>query len=170
MHISPARGIFNLRPVSTRDLPSSPSNPFLNRERFGTIQAMAGITWYRFYFRLFPGAIKGPQVIDLLYVLGRQIRCKVLVIWNGMPAHRSHLVRDCIESLKGAIQVEYLPAYAPKLNLTEYIWGRLKHHELGTFPRTHFRQSHLPHAPSSALDAAPLNLDKRVGSKLNCLL
>jgi transposase len=26
--------------------------------------------------------------------------------------------------------VEFLPAYAPELNQTEYIWGRLKQHEV----------------------------------------
>ena len=46
---------------------------------------------------------------------------------------RSLLVRDYVDSLKGAIQLEYLPAYAPELNPTEYIWGHLKHHELGNF-------------------------------------
>jgi len=97
------------------------------------LSAMAGITFYRFYFRLFAGAIKGPQVIEFLHALGRQIRRKVLVIWDGLPAHRSLVVRDYVESLKGAIQLEYLPAYAPELNPTEYIWGHLKQHELGNF-------------------------------------
>ena len=27
---------------------------------------MAGITWWRFYFRLFPEPIRGPQVIEFL--------------------------------------------------------------------------------------------------------
>jgi len=49
---------------------------------------------------------------------------------NGLPAHRSTLVRDCLEALNGAIQIEQLPAYAPELIPTEYIWGHLKHHEL----------------------------------------
>ena len=87
------------------------------------LSAMAGITFYRFYFRLFPGAIKGPQVIEFLHALGRQIRRKVLVIWDGLPAHRSQVVRQYIESLKGAIQLEYLPAYAPELNPDEGIWN-----------------------------------------------
>src|SRR6266446_6130052 len=30
------------------------------------LSAMAGITWWRFYFRLFPGAIRGPRVIEFL--------------------------------------------------------------------------------------------------------
>lgn len=97
------------------------------------LSAIAGITFQRFYFRLYPGAIKGQQLVEFLHALGRQIRRKVLVIWDGLPAHRSQFVRDYVESLKGAIQLEYLPAYAPELNPTEYIWGHLKQHELGNF-------------------------------------
>lgn len=94
------------------------------------LSVIAGITFTRFYFRLFPGAIKGPQIIEFLNALGRQIRRPLLVIWDGLPAHRSALVRDYLESLKGAVQIEQLPGYAPELNPTEYIWGHLKHHEL----------------------------------------
>ena len=94
------------------------------------LSVIAGITFRRFYFRLFPGAIKGPQIIEFLHALGRQIRKPLLVIWDGLPAHRSALVREYLEALKGAIQIEQLPAYAPELNPTEYIWGHLKHHEL----------------------------------------
>src|SRR5450759_2455866 len=94
------------------------------------LSVIAGITFRRFYFRLFPGAIKGPQIIEFLHALGRQIRKPLLVIWDGLPAHRSALVREYLEALKGAIQIEQLPGYAPELNPTEYIWGHLKHHEL----------------------------------------
>jgi transposase len=94
------------------------------------LSVIAGITFRRFYFRLFPGAIKGAQIIEFLHALGRQIRKPLLVIWDGLPAHRSALVRAYLEALKGAIQIEQLPAYAPELNPTEYIWGHLKHHEL----------------------------------------
>ena len=102
------------------------------------LSVIAGISFRRFYFRLFPGAIKGPQIIEFLQALGRQIRKPLLVIWDGLPVHRSALVREYLEALNGAIQVEQLPAYAPELNPAEYIWGHLKHHELanhcaGTF-------------------------------------
>ena len=118
------------------------------------LSATAGITFYRFYFRHFPGAIKGPQVIEFLDALGQHIRREGLVIWDGLPAHRSHLVRDYIESLNGAIQLEYLPAYAPEVYPTEYIWGHLKHHELGNFCARTFGEL-TPHAQPPALDAAP---------------
>jgi transposase len=97
------------------------------------LSVIAGITFTRFYFRLFAGSIKGPQIVEFLHALGRQIRQPLLVIWDGLPAHRSKLVREYLEALEGAIQIEQLPAYAPELNPTEYIWGHLKQHELDNY-------------------------------------
>ena len=97
------------------------------------LSAMVGITWHRFYFRLFPGSVKSPQVIEFLQALQRQLRRPLLVIWDGLPAHRSRLVRDYVESQVGGIQLERLPAYAPELNPVEYIWSYLKRHEVVHF-------------------------------------
>lgn len=94
---------------------------------------MAGITWWRFYFRLFPGSVKAPQVIEFLQALQRQLRRPLLVIWDGLPAHRSRKVLEYVESQNGAIQLERLPAYAPELNPVEYIWSYLKCHEVVHF-------------------------------------
>lgn len=94
------------------------------------LSVIAAIGFYRFYFRLFPGTIKSEQVIEFLHALGQHIGQPVLIIWDGAPIHRSGIVREYLESLNGAIQIERLPAYAPELNPTEYIWGHLKHHEM----------------------------------------
>jgi transposase len=94
---------------------------------------VAGITWWRFYFRLYRGSIRSPQVVAFLRHLRRQIRRRLLVIWDGLPAHRSRLVKDFILKTNGRIVVARLPAYAPELNPTEYIWGHLKHHALANF-------------------------------------
>jgi transposase len=122
------------RPTRVRSWAPRGQTPVLQYHfNWHQLSAIAGITFQRFYFRLYPGAIKGPQLVEFLHALGQQIRSKVLVIWDGLPAHRSQFVRDYVDSLKGAIQLEYLPAYAPELNPTEYIWGHLKQHELGNF-------------------------------------
>ena len=77
---------------------------------------IAGVTVANFYFRFFQGAIKSPQLVEFLKALTRQIRCRLLIIWDGLPAHRSRLVRQYVESLDGRIVLERLPAYAPELN------------------------------------------------------
>ena len=55
---------------------------------------MAGITIWNFYFRLFPGSIKAPQVIEFLKHLQPHMGCQLMVIWDGLPVHRSRLVRS----------------------------------------------------------------------------
>lgn len=95
-----------------------------------TLSAVAGLTFWNFYFRLYPGSVKGPQVVDFLKALGRHIRQPLLIVWDRLPAHRSRLVRDYIESLNGWLDMEYLPPYAPELNPVEYIWGYWKQHEM----------------------------------------
>ena len=104
------------------------------------LSVIAGITFTRFYFRLFPGAIKAPQMVEFLKALRRQIRRKILIIWDGLPVHKSRFVRDYVDSLNGAMQLEVMPAYAPELNPVEYIWGHLKHRELGNFCPAAFHQ------------------------------
>ena len=104
---------------------------------------MAGITWWNFYFRLFPGAVRSPQVVSFLTHLLRHVRGDLLVVWDGLRTHRSRLVREFVAAQHGRLTLEYLPAYAPELNPVEYIWGYWKQHELPNFcPRDFGQLSH----------------------------
>jgi transposase len=82
------------------------------------------------YFELFDESIKSPHVIVFLQHLQRCIKGKLLILWDGLPAHRSRLVQEYLRTLSGKIVVTPLPAYAPELNPVEFIWAYLKHHEL----------------------------------------
>jgi transposase len=95
-----------------------------------SLSAVAGLTMGNFYFRLYAGSVKSPQVVEFLDALARHIHGPLLVVWDGLPAHRSRLVRDHIAGLGGRIHAERLPGYAPELNPVEYIWGYWKQHEL----------------------------------------
>ena len=94
---------------------------------------IGGVSLWRFYFRLFAGTIRTPQVIEFLKALQATIGQKLLIIWDRLQAHRSKLVRHYAEAQCGAIALEYLPAYAPELNPAEYIWGYLKHHAMPNY-------------------------------------
>lgn len=94
---------------------------------------IAGVSYLRFYFRLFAGSIKSPQVVEFLKTLSRMIGRKLLIIWDGLRAHRSKLVNKYVSEQHGAIAVEFLPAYAPELNPVECIWGYLKSHAMPNF-------------------------------------
>jgi transposase len=95
-----------------------------------TLSVIAGVTWWNFYFRLYPGAIRAPQVVDFLGRLLRQLPGPLLVIWDGLPVHRSCRVRDFVAKHRQRLELERLPAYAPELNPPEYLWGYLKKHAI----------------------------------------
>lgn len=99
------------------------------------LSLIAGVSFWRMYFRFFRGSIKAAQIVEFLQALQRTIRGKLLIIWDGLPAHRSRLVREYVESLDGRIQLERLPAYAPELNPVEYVFGYAKQRELATCAR-----------------------------------
>lgn len=103
-----------------------------------TLSAIAGVTWWNFYFRLFPGTIRSPQVVTFLRHLLRHLPGKVLVIWDGLRAHRSRMVQAFVDAQRGRVQLECLPAYAPELNPVEYLWGYWKQHALPNFCPTTF--------------------------------
>jgi transposase len=100
---------------------------------WGKLSVIAGITWWAFYFRLFRGSIRSRQAVEFLGHLRRQIRRPLLIVWDGLAVHRSRKVRDYVERSGGQIVLARLPAYAPELNPSEYIWGHLKRHALANF-------------------------------------
>jgi transposase len=90
------------------------------------MSAIAGLSWWRFYFRFLDGAVRSAQIIEFLSALKRQIRRKLLIVWDGVGAHKSRQVREWLEQQKGRIAVAFLPPYAPELNPVEAIWAYLK--------------------------------------------
>jgi transposase len=124
------------RPCRARTWSPRGQTPILWKQ----LSVIAGVSFWRFYFRLFPGAIKSPQIVEFLKALQAHIGRKLLIIWDRLTAHRSRLVRDYVETQGGAIQLEYLPAYAPELNPVEHIWGHLKSHEVANFCPMNFTE------------------------------
>jgi hypothetical protein len=53
---------------------------------------MAAVTWWNFYFPLFPGAICSPQTNLFLMHLPRHIPGKLPIVWDGLPSDRSRAV------------------------------------------------------------------------------
>ena len=57
----------------------------------------------------------------------RQIPGKVLVIWDGLPAHRSNEVKRFLtDHAANRLWLIRLPAYAPELNPIELAFSKLK--------------------------------------------
>jgi transposase len=87
-------------------------------------------------FALRPGAYNGETLIEFLTDLhhlepGRRL----LLLWDGLPAHRSRCMIDWIKDQRPWLSVERLPGYAPELNPTEQVFGNLKSTELANLCR-----------------------------------
>jgi transposase len=97
------------------------------------VSAIAGLTRTNFLFRLYDGAVKSAQIVEFLKALRSQLKRRLLIVWDGAAQHKSRIVRDYLDSTKGAIQMALLPGYAPDLNPVEYLWAWLKRHALANF-------------------------------------
>ena len=97
------------------------------------LSMIAGLSVRQCLFRLHDGAIRSAQIVEFLKALRRHLKRRLLIVWDGLRAHRSRLVRDYVDSTEGAIQLAFLPAYAPELNPVEYLWAWLKRHALANF-------------------------------------
>lgn len=84
-------------------------------------------------FRLHKGSIKKEQLVEFLKALRSHLRQPLLVVWDGLKAHRSKLVREYLESTHGDVEVAFLPPYSPDLNPVEYLWAWLKRHALANY-------------------------------------
>ena len=81
-------------------------------------------------FELRPGAYNDETLIEFLSDLNDIEQRRVLLIWDGLPAHRSRHMSDWVAAQRDWLSVEQLPGYAPDLNPIENVWGNLKSQEL----------------------------------------
>ena len=95
-----------------------------------TISIAAGMTPWNFYFQIFDKAVGKEETALFLAHLLRHLQRPLLIVWDRLPAHRSRLVAEFLDSLNGLIAIEYMPPYAPELNPVEYLWSYWKHHAL----------------------------------------
>jgi transposase len=83
------------------------------------------------YFHSQDYAIDSADGVAFLEHLLREVSGRLVIIWDGAPMHRSHVMKECFAN--GAaprIHLEQLPAYAPELNPGEGLWQQLKGVEL----------------------------------------
>ena len=97
------------------------------------LSVIAGVTRANYLFRFHEGSIKKEQIVEFLKALKAHLKQPLLIILDGLRAHKSKLVREYLDSTNGHIQIAFLPPYAPDLNPVEYLWAWLKRHALANF-------------------------------------
>src|SRR6267142_1429477 len=81
------------RPTRVRTWAPKGQTPVLQYSfNWKQLSLIAGVSLWRFYFRFFDGAIKSAQIVEYLKALKATIGGKLLIIWDGLPAHRSRIV------------------------------------------------------------------------------
>ena len=99
---------------------------------------MAAVLTYRWdgkrsglFFQMRPGSYNNESLIDFLEDLRRELKGrKVILIWDGLPSHRSRLMKDYLGRQRRWLTVVPLPGYAPDLNPVEMLWNNIKGTEL----------------------------------------
>jgi transposase len=100
-----------------------------------SICAAIGYRWdgrrSRVFFQTRPGSYDSDSLIGFLKDLRREMRGrKAILIWDGLPAHKSRIMTDYLQSQRHWLTMERLPGYAPDLNPVETLWGNVKGQEL----------------------------------------
>jgi hypothetical protein len=100
-----------------------------------SICAAMGYRWdgkrTKLLFQTRDGNYNAPSLIEFLEDLRRELRGqKAVLVWDGLPAHKSKEMKTYLHSQRSWLTVDSLPGYAPDLNPVEMLWGSIKGQEL----------------------------------------
>jgi len=100
-----------------------------------SVCAALGYRWdgrrCRLWFQTKPGSYNDESLIGFLHDRRKHLRGQpAILIWDGLPAHKSQAMKQYLESQRSWLQVEMLPGYSPDLNPVEELWGNVKGQEL----------------------------------------
>ena len=85
----------------------------------------------KLYFHSQDHSLNSDDVVAFLEHLLREMPGQIVMIWDGAPIHRSHLIKASLaDGASQRLHLERLPAYAPELNPGEGLWQQLKGVEL----------------------------------------
>jgi transposase len=85
----------------------------------------------KLYIMIQDRAFKGPDIVRFLRHLLCHVPGKLLIIWDGLPAHHGQVVKEFLrQGAAKRIHLERLPGYAPDLNPVEGVFHYLKYVEL----------------------------------------
>jgi transposase len=86
----------------------------------------------KLFIRTIAGGLNAEEAIRFLKDLKRHLQGKkLLLIWDGLPAHRARRVAEYVKSQHTWLRIARLPSYAPEVNPIEYCWGAMKKKHFG---------------------------------------
>jgi transposase len=79
-----------------------------------------------FWYCTYQGGLNAELFVDLLRRMMRRRTKPVHLVVDGLPAHKTMLVKAYVASTDGRLTLHFLPGYAPELNPDELVWSHMK--------------------------------------------
>jgi len=79
-----------------------------------------------FWYNIYTGRMNAERFITFLRDFMRRRRRPVFLVVDCHPTHRANIVATYIQSLKGKLELHFLPGYAPDLNPDEFVWNYMR--------------------------------------------
>ena len=79
-----------------------------------------------FWFATYSGGLNGDLFVELLRLMMKGRRRPIHLVVDGLPAHKTKVVRDYVSGLNGKLTLHFLPGYSPDLNPDELVWSYAK--------------------------------------------
>jgi transposase len=94
-----------------------------------SVSAISAVTARgEFWYSVYTGRLNATRFVEFLKQFMRHRRRAVFLVVDGLPAHKAKFVATYVQSLKGKLELHFLPGYAPDLNPDEFVWNHLRHH------------------------------------------
>ena len=84
----------------------------------------------KLFLRIFPHAIKHPDVIRGLKEFRRHAQRRVILLWDGLMPHRARSTNEYLKAQRHWLRTYRFPPYAPELNPPEYLFSASKSKDL----------------------------------------
>jgi transposase len=79
-----------------------------------------------FWAATYTGKLDAEAFVAFLENFMRGRTGRVVLVVDGHPAHKAKVVKELIKSMKGRLELHFLPPYAPDLNPDEFVWSYMK--------------------------------------------
>jgi transposase len=79
-----------------------------------------------FWYCTYEGGLTAELFVRLLRRMLRHRTKPIHLVVDGLPAHKTKLVKDYVQSTEGRLTLHFLPGYAPELNPDELVWSHVK--------------------------------------------
>lgn len=100
-----------------------------------SVNAISAVTMRGgFWYSVYTGRLNAGRFVTFLRQFLRGRRRPVFLVVDRHPAHRAACVARYVQSLKGRLELHFLPGYAPDLNPDEFVWNHIRQHGTSKTP------------------------------------